>query len=174
MKLEYTPNNNKESKITPRKLEEIVPFIKFSEQEMEYVEQSRKSIEMFYSTEITRKEALDFSKKIKENEPPERKISAEEQNLFQEARTKLIKSLGYTVLADDGEHLLLEKNNVKISLYHNPFPSVLGFENGRILQATVTSTKNNEDILEFYSGKNVISTNKEAEKLFYELVNYLN
>jgi len=154
---------------SPKKLEDMLPFIKPTEEEVEFENQTKKAIDLMSSGKID--EAIALSTSLGENKPKRKDFTEKDEKTFLNARAKIAEQLGYKVTTNDGKFFTLEKDGYHIQMKHFMRPSGGGYDSGRILEIEISKGKINST---WDNGWNRKLKDEDANKIFDEIVNYFN
>ncbi len=163
MNLEKQSINNKNL----MKLEDSLPFLRPTEEEMEHRSIIEKANELMSFGKES--EAIKLATFFKQ---PKNKIFTEkEQEDFFNARAQIVEQLGYIVTINRGKFFSLEKDGYKIQMKHFIIPSGYGYKGGRIGEIEIK--KGEISSLWDHRWDNV-PKDKGIIKILNELVNVIN
>ena len=175
MKFNETLKIDKKEGGVPKKLEDMLPFLKPTEEEIEFNKKFKETTDSFTELMVAGKvvEAVKLAQSLKGNPLAKRKdFTEQEQEDFLSARTKIVEQLGYKVVDDNEEKwITLEKDGYTIKIKHFMLQSGSGYNNGRISEIQISKGK-------IYSvwnnGWDKEPKDEGVNKIFNELVNYIN
>ncbi len=175
MKFDGAPKLNitkKEEKAEPQKLDDMLPFLKISQDQINHNKQLKAGNELFLSGKFN--EAIEAAKDLKEGGFKKKEFTEDEFEKFSEARENLATQLGYTVTVNEGKWFNIENENCWVSMKHSMTPIFNGYKGGRISEIAIVDKENKKNLIEFI-GSNVIGLkNEELKKYFDEIIKYFN
>ncbi|MEK9158087.1 MAG: hypothetical protein AAB638_02810 [Patescibacteria group bacterium] len=122
------PSQQNESRKT---LSELLPFLQENNEEASYDQKLAEATKLMAEGKMD--EAIAMAEKMRGMQPTRREFTNEQIDAFQDARAKVVESLGYTVESNDGKWLTISKDGLTAQLKHFMLPSsTFGYEGGRI------------------------------------------
>ncbi len=157
----------------PQKLEDMLPFLKSSKEEIEYAKKFKETVDSFTKLMESGKvdEAIKVSQSLKWKEPQKKNFTEQEWKDFVNARAKIAKLLGFQVVGNKEKFFVLEKEGYLIQMKHFMHASGSGYNNGRINEIELSKGKINALRSNGWYNK---PKDEGMKKILDEIVAYLN
>lgn len=160
-------NTNQEKGV--QKLEEVLPFLKPTEEEIDYNNKFKEAVDLMSSGKLDA--SIAASMKLRQIKKPDREFDAKQEKTFVESRGNIVKGLGYKIIDNEDKFLILEKDGYRIQIKHFMLPSGSGINNGRISEIEIGKGKQYST---WDNGWDKEPKDESVKKIFKELVDYIN